>query len=88
MKSCYSLNERVQRTSDYNQSVHCFKLEIEVYKTTTFLKRNPWNGHLPLGLFLAHTKIKQTSEYLSCADEPAAIDNGIFAVLNARQYHT
>jgi len=57
-------------------------------KLLPFLKINPWNGHLPLGLFLAHTKIKQTPERLSCADEPAATDSGILAVLNSRQYHT
>lgn len=40
-ESCYSLQETVQRTSDYNQCVHCFKFEREVYKTITFLKINP-----------------------------------------------
>lgn len=43
----------------------------------------------PLGLFMAHIKIKQDSRMhllsrMQSAVEPAAIDNGI----NARQYHT
>lgn len=57
-------------------------------KTITYLKTNPWNGDMLLGLFPEHTKIKQTQECLFCADEPAAIDNGILAVLNAWQYST
>lgn len=60
---------KVQRTSDYNQCVHCFKSEREVYKTISFLKKNPWNRHSSLGLLLAHTKIEQTPECHSCADE-------------------
>lgn len=78
------LSTKVQRSSNYNQCVRCFKPEREVYKTISSLKKNPWNRHFSLGLFLAHTRTKQTPECLSCAGETAAIDNGILSVLKAR----
>lgn len=78
----------VHTTGNCKQCVYLFKLERESYKTIALLKTNPWNGHLPSGLFLAHAKIKQISECLSCADEPAAMDYGMLAVLNAMYYYT